>query len=484
MNVNERKKFEAFNREILGLNPPITARSTNVSSNDLKSHNMATARGCAILQNSHRLNQNMKQFFLKNVTDDPSRIINKIRKICFHGVFPFAKQRLSHLGTFGACLKKASKYHLFEIPISAYTELISNRDKLQIFGLDDLVRFSINFDATIPKSAECDRWITDPKVAKKERTKMMHEIGLQEANKIHFRAVNKIQTGEFSLVFNTHVEAVNAMRAIINHPKYDPKFFTATWDAALLKDPVLLELVKQKKENKKIFKSSYSRDAVKDNSLITRQGHSEELQHESQNFFQKLSAIYKEVVTDKSKKNLQTFLDLSNNKPIAEIKQLTSEKKNAATNTNTNTKSKKTEEPKIEEPQGTHGNKMQFWNVQYKLVLEALKANSYDSYKTATSLGITLRSLSKTILALKSKKYDLYLPEDYKIRVGIAEKNISDYKRGAQRKGKSNSKRNDKSQSVLEDDTNTYRKLKTEMGIEKYKKKQEAESAAAATNTE
>lgn len=61
LNVNERKNFEAFNREILGLNPPITATSTNVSSNDLKSHNMATARGCAILQNSHRLNQNMKQ---------------------------------------------------------------------------------------------------------------------------------------------------------------------------------------------------------------------------------------------------------------------------------------------------------------------------------------------------------------------------------------------------------------------------------------
>lgn len=50
------------------------------------------------------------------------------------------------------------------------------------------------------------------------------------------------------------------------------------------------------------------------------------------------------MVTDKSKKNLETFLDLSN-KPRNEIKQLASEKKNVK-----QTNTKKPEEPKKEEP--------------------------------------------------------------------------------------------------------------------------------------
>lgn len=48
--------------------------------------------------------------------------------------------------------------------------------------------------------------------------------------------------------------------------------------------------------------------------------------------------------------------------------------------------------------QSANENKMLFWDEQYRLVLEALKANNYAPNSTCAQLGISSRSLSKTIL--------------------------------------------------------------------------------------
>jgi hypothetical protein len=480
---------ETVNREGLGLTPT-TPTSTNVINEKIneKNENMRTAHGCAILQNSHRVNQNSNQFFLKNVTDDANRIINKIRKICFHGAFPFAKQRLIHLGTFCASLKKGAKYHLFEIPMSGFTELIANRDRLEIFSLEDLKRFTVNFNSEKPGSSDCDRWVTNPSLSKKEKVQMFEEMGIPPANKFHPKVVKKVLTGEFSLVFDNHSDAAVAMRILINNPHFNFDYFTVTWDAALLKDPVLKEQVKEKKENRKIFKSSFSREAEEDKKMITR-GLEEQ---EPLNFFQKLSAIYQEVVIgdkrkDKTKdkknenKEMDKFLEVSSTTPQELKKSITASfQKKKDNNIKPNNLKNPIEEKKdLSQPTG---NKMQFWNVQYKLVLEALKTHSYDRYKTAAALGITIRSLSKTILALQSKKYDLYLPDTFKLRVGISDSNLTEYQRV-----RSNKKSKKDKKTSLFDDREPYLKLRKERGIEKWKIRQEKEKQEMEenkTNTE
>jgi transcriptional regulator with PAS, ATPase and Fis domain len=63
-----------------------------------------------------------------------------------------------------------------------------------------------------------------------------------------------------------------------------------------------------------------------------------------------------------------------------------------------NKEKNKNNSEKEKEKNPVFSNKMQFWNVQYQLVLEALKANNFDSEKTCLALGISLRALSKTIL--------------------------------------------------------------------------------------
>jgi len=497
VDLNE-ENVEEINREILGL--PNSTNTKNVNINEIKNENIRTAHGCAILRNSHRLHGlNMNQFFLKNVTDDPGRIINKIRKICFHGVFPFAKQRLSHLGTFVASLKKGAKYHLFEIPSSAFQELITNRDKLQIFSLEDLVRFTFNIHPN-EKEEECeevDRWLVNPKLTMKEKIKMLTESGITGEYKVHTKVVNKVQTGEFSLVFQNHSEAAKSMRILVNHPKFDTQFFTMTWDAVLLKDPVLVEREKEKKEKKKIFTSSYSRDSLEEKKLITRENPLLNTQHQEPqlNFFQKLSAVYHESVVKSKKEKMENKMKSQDPELIAIISDSKNNKNNNKEQSN-NKGNKKIENKNVisianpskskkeEILQIPVGNKMQFWNVQYKLVLEALKANSYDSYKTATELGISVRALSKTILTLQSKKYDLYLPQNFKIRVGLLESNAVDYKKEKKNRGRNKNsfkhlhdlKAGSESYS-LEDETSAYKKLRKERNIEKFKMKEEAEKA-------
>lgn len=349
----------------------------------------------------------MTKFFLKaSSTTKPQQGLTKIKSLCFNNKMPFPEKLLKFLGYINTSKRRKIEQNLlFSLPSEFYDYVMDKKEKLQIFGVPELNSIVISTTSEFNPEVH-DSWLLNPDSNKKAKFEILHSlnINMKSIEKLLFKNSPNPANIEFLMRFKTHKEAEEAFNTISNHNLFDPKLFAVHYDIDNLRDDFLINKRQKEKDRKNVQFSSSFEEQQKDRLSFFPQPDLKSVQPE-QDILQTFTKGFAESILEQ-KKNLENFQQQGVTKKETEAAM---SKRLKELNKNKTDLDKKI------------GNKLQFWNIQYKAVLEALKEFDYDAIKTAEKLNISTRQLGKSILSLQAKKYDLYLPPDFKIPVGLSQ---------------------------------------------------------------